>query len=211
MPGLLQFLETIEASKFRNILIGIESWLTLEYQHSAKWTVFREDVPSRLRQDIGTKKFMLTVIWGVDGFHIVDLMIPHRSFNSEHFVNHVMTPMIIKPFPQVRTPPPRRLHLHLDNYRVHLSKTTQQFTSENHTLHVPHPPYSRDLAPSDFWLFGRVKAALVGQRFEEPEELPEADAESLNEIQRLELKLAFSHWLERVRWVLANNGDWYHD
>jgi hypothetical protein len=83
--------------------------------------------------------------------------------------------------------------------------------SENHILHVPHPPYSLDIARSDFWLLGHVKTTLVVQRFEKPEECLEAVTEFLNEIQQSELELAFSHWLERVRWVLADNGDHYHD
>jgi hypothetical protein len=42
---------------------------------------------------------MFTVIWGVDGFHAVDLMISQRSFNSDYFVSHVLAPMIAKVFP----------------------------------------------------------------------------------------------------------------
>jgi len=30
---------------------------------------------------------------------------------------------------------------------------------------VPHPPYSPDLAPSDFWLFPKLKEMLKGQHF----------------------------------------------
>jgi len=30
---------------------------------------------------------------------------------------------------------------------------------------VPHPPYSPDLAPSDFWLFPKLKETLKGQHF----------------------------------------------
>jgi hypothetical protein len=52
---LLQLLETMEVSKFRNILTGDESWFTLGYEHSAKWNAFRADVPSWVIQDIGTK------------------------------------------------------------------------------------------------------------------------------------------------------------
>jgi hypothetical protein len=29
----------------------------------------------------------------------------------------------------------------------------------------PHPPYSPDLAPSDFYLFGKVKNLLTGKKF----------------------------------------------
>ena len=30
----------------------------------------------------------------------------------------------------------------------------------------PHPPYSPDLAPCDFWLFPKVKITMKGKRFE---------------------------------------------
>jgi hypothetical protein len=100
---------------------------------------------------------MLTVICGVDDLRAADLMTSQSRFNSEYFVNHAMAPMIAKAFPQRRTPRARQLHLQLDNCRVHSSKTTQQFMNENHILDVPHSPYSPDLAPADFWLFGHVK------------------------------------------------------
>jgi hypothetical protein len=54
--------------------------------------------------------------------------------------------------------------------------------TESHIERVSHPRYSPDLAPSDFWLFGHVKTALVGQTFDEPERLLKAITEFLNEI-----------------------------
>jgi hypothetical protein len=41
---------------------------------------------------------MLTVIWGVDGFHVVDLMTPQRSFDSQDFVDNIMVPLVEKVF-----------------------------------------------------------------------------------------------------------------
>jgi histone-lysine N-methyltransferase SETMAR len=119
--------------------------------------------------------------------------------------------MVAKGFPRGRIPHTRRLQLHLDNCRVHFSKATEQFITENHIGRVPHPPYSPDLAPSDFWLFGHVKTSLVGQIFDEPEQLLEAITEFLNEIQPPEVVAVFNHWVERVRWILENNGDYYHE
>jgi SpoVK/Ycf46/Vps4 family AAA+-type ATPase len=65
----------MDANKFRNILTGDESWFMLKCQHAVKWSLSREDVSGRVRQQIGTKTLMLTVIWGVDSFHVIDLMI----------------------------------------------------------------------------------------------------------------------------------------
>ena len=39
---------------------------------------------------------------------------------------------------------------------------------------VPHTPYSRDLAPCDFWLFPKLKEKLRGYRYETIEEMKEA-------------------------------------
>jgi histone-lysine N-methyltransferase SETMAR len=142
---------------------------------------------------------MLTVIWGVDGFHVVDLMTLQRSFNSEYFVSHVLTPTVAKLFPRGTIPHTRRLQLHLYKCRIHFSKATEQFITGNLIGHVPHPPYSPDLAPSDFWPFGHVNTSLVGQTFDEPEQPLGAITEFLNEIQLPEVVMVFSHWAERVR------------
>jgi histone-lysine N-methyltransferase SETMAR len=208
---LLPLLERMEASNFRNIVTGDESWFTLELQQSAKWSTSREDMPQRVRQQIGTRKFMLTVIWGVDGFHVVDLMTSQRSFDSQYFVDNIMVPLVEKVFPKGRNPHARRLHLHLDNCRVHFSRVAEQFVAQNHISRVPQPAYTPDLAPSDFWLFGHLKNSLAGRMFDDPEELLDGTTSFLEEVHPSELQVVFSHLVERVRWVLENNGDYYHE
>ena len=49
---------------------------------------------------------------------------------------------------------------------------------------LPHPPYSPDLAPSDYWLFADLKKMLQGKRFSSNEEViaeTEAYFESKND------------------------------
>jgi histone-lysine N-methyltransferase SETMAR len=154
---------------------------------------------------------MRTVIWGLNGFHIVDLMTSQRSFNSEFFLSYVLALMVAKSFPRGRIPHTRRLQLHLDNCRVHFSKVTEQFITENHIGRVRHPPHSPDLAPSEIWLFSHVKTSPAGQTSDEPEQMLEAITEFLNEIQPPEVVAVFSHWVEMMQWVFENNGDYYHD
>jgi hypothetical protein len=123
----------------------------------------------------------------------------------------VLTPMVAKVFPQGRIPHTGRLQLHFGNCRVYFSKVTEQFITDNHLGSVPHPPYSPNLAPSNFWLFGHVKTSLVGHTFDDPEQRLVAISEFLNEMQPPKVVAVFSHWVERVRWVLQNNGDDYHE
>jgi histone-lysine N-methyltransferase SETMAR len=53
--------------------------------------------------------------------------------------------------------------LHWDNAQVHTTATVADFLAAKRVKSVPHPPYSPDLAPADFFLFSKVKAELAGQ------------------------------------------------
>jgi hypothetical protein len=55
--------------------------------------------------------------------------------------------------------------------RLTLSVFTQQFLEEQKMAVMPHPPYSPDLAPCDFFLFQKMKLKLKGHRFDITEEI----------------------------------------
>jgi hypothetical protein len=59
-----------------------------------------------------------------------------------------------------------------------------------------HPPYSPDLAPSDFFLFGHVNGKLMGYRAETPSELRVRIRVVLAEIPRETLNAVFLEWME---------------
>jgi histone-lysine N-methyltransferase SETMAR len=53
--------------------------------------------------------------------------------------------------------------LHWDNAPVHTATSVVDFLVLKGVKTIPHPPYSPDLAPADFFLFPKVKAELAGQ------------------------------------------------
>ena len=69
---------------------------------------------------------------------------------------------------------PNRRHkvilLH-DNARPHTAKITKAKLQELGFEILSHPPYSPDLAPSDFHLFRSLANVLMGQIFEDEDEL----------------------------------------
>ena len=75
---------------------------------------------------------------------------------------------------------------------------------------APHPPYSPDLAPSDFFLFGHVKGQLSGQSFKTREALLEAIIEKINNIPYSMRWDVFNEWKHRCRWVFLRNGEYFH-
>jgi histone-lysine N-methyltransferase SETMAR len=60
---------------------------------------------------------------------------------------------------------PRGVLLHHDNARPHTVRATQQRIQELHWELIEHPPYSPDLTPSDFHLFGALKEIPWWQTF----------------------------------------------
>jgi histone-lysine N-methyltransferase SETMAR len=61
--------------------------------------------------------------------------------------------------------------LHHDNTPSHTSLVVQQFLAEKNIPVITQPPYSPDLAPSDFWLFPTLKMGLKGTRFATMEDI----------------------------------------
>jgi len=58
-----------------------------------------------------------------------------------------------------------------DNASCHKSIATMAKLHELRYELLPHPPYSPDLAPSDYWLFADLKRMLQGKRFGSNEEV----------------------------------------
>jgi hypothetical protein len=137
-------------------------------------------------------------------------MTSQRSFGSQYFVDNLMVSLLEKVFSKGRNPHARRPHLHLVNFRVHFSRVVGQFIAQKDISRVSQPAYRPDLAPSDFWLFGHLKNSLAGRMFDDLEELLDGITSFLEEVQPSKLHVVFSHWTERVSWVLENNEDYYH-
>ena len=70
---------------------------------------------------------------------------------------------------------------------------------------VPHPPYSPDLAPCDFWLFPKLR----GCRYETIEEMKEAVTKVIDTLTQDDFHGAFQKLLERYNKCIAARGDYF--
>ena len=68
---------------------------------------------------------------------------------------------------------------------------------------VPHPPYSPDLAPCDFWLFPKLR----GCRYETIDEVKEAVTKVIDTLTQEDFHGAFEKLLERYQKCIAAGGD----
>ena len=70
--------------------------------------------------------------------------------------------------------------LQQDNARVHTCKVAMDAVQRNWYELIPHPAYSPDLAPGDFFLFPNLKKDIRGLHFRSDEEVVTAVEEWVN-------------------------------
>jgi len=87
--------------------------------------------------------------------------------------------------------------LHHDNASAHRAVTTNEFLSKHNIPSLPHPPYSPDLAPCDFFLFPQLKKTMNGRRFDCVEDIQANATRQLRAITKRDYRRCFRQWQER--------------
>ena len=72
---------------------------------------------------------------------------------------------------------------------------------------VPQPPYSRDLAPCDFWLFPKLK----GCRYETTEGIKEAVTKVIDTLTQEGFHAAFQKLFERHNKCITAGWDYFEE
>jgi len=100
------------------------------------------------------------------------------------------------------------LHLPHDNAPAHAS-LIRSYLANHQTSVVPHPPYSPDLAPADFFLFLKLKTTLRRRRFQTIEEIQENAIRQLCAITESAFQEAFQQWKKRWERCIASRGGYF--
>ena len=74
---------------------------------------------------------------------------------------------------------------------------------------LDHPPYSPDLAPSDFGLFGTLKEKLRAYEIEGPEDLEQTTRQLLSGFDKDFFQSLFTAWIKRLEWVAEHDGEYF--
>jgi transposase len=80
-----------------------------------------------------------------------------KTITSNYYVNNCLNPVLKEIIKQRPTSGATNMKFLHDNARPHVTKEVISYLDEAGIKIVPHPPYSPDLAPSDFWLIDYVK------------------------------------------------------
>jgi histone-lysine N-methyltransferase SETMAR len=170
------------------------------------WIRSRDDVATKPKHHIQTTKFMWTIFWSPLGFPVVDTPATCAKMDSDCFIAHVLAQLKPGMFLDGRRPHAKRLTFHLDNCSVHTSGVSEVYLAEHSMIRLKHPPYSPDLAPSDFYLVPTVKERLKDIEMVDEEDLLNRLKEILNEIPRKGLDKVFRTWINWLMMVSGGDG-----
>jgi histone-lysine N-methyltransferase SETMAR len=109
---------------------------------------------------------MVTIAWTPLVFHFLSALPKGNTFDAECYRVNILTELLLLR-PRVVG---KKLMIRADNVRGHTARKYRAFCEENRLRLAVHPPYSPDLASSDFFLFRHSKHCLQGIPFPSPEE-----------------------------------------
>ena len=126
--------------------------------------------PKKARQSKSTHKLLMIPFFHSTGMICMHWLPTGQTVNKEYYVEVLRgfrkrflgkRPALFKS---------AQWHFHQDNAPVHNSILVTDYLTKTGIKTVPHPPYSPDLGPCDFWLFLKLR----GCRYETIDEMKEA-------------------------------------
>jgi hypothetical protein len=149
---------------------------------------------------------MVTIVWNPSSFHGVKALPKWSKFRAQYYTNNIL--VVVSDWRRLSGRTQQgKLWLHADSAPARRANVWTDHIKRNGRKRAPHPPYSPDLAPSEFFLFGDVKRKLIGYRAESESELVVRIRVILAEIPWDVLNAVFLEWMDRLQQCLETNGD----
>lgn len=138
---------------------------------------------------------------------MVDILPPNQTVTAQYYTE-LLDRLRIEIRAKRRGKLTKGIILLHDNARPHTARLTNQKINELGWEILDHPPYSPDLAPSDFFLFKNLKNFLRGEFYNEKEVL---ESEISNFFQQKPVEFyanAFEMFRTRLARCIANKGEY---
>ncbi len=183
----------------KSIITMDESWIytydPLSRAQSSEWLAPGEERPQIARNSCAYGKVLLVSFFDWKGLVHYE-MLRNRTVNTTRFLQILSN---LQEALAARRPR-RRNQLHMDNATPHNARDTKMKLLLARIRRVPHPPYSPDLSPNDFWFYPRLKRQLKGRYFRNLDELETAVHTEIGQIPAEEYrKCMLESW--PMRWA----------
>lgn len=194
------------------LVTGDEKWIQYDNNRRKRSWKLPGDIPEATpKAGLHPKKVLLSIWWDCKGVIFYSLLSSNKTINSELYCNQLdeLNRKIQKKRPSLANR--KGIVFHQDNARPHISKQTKQKLKELNWDLLNHPPYSPDLAPSDFYLFRSLENNLAGRRFTSLEEIQDQLSTFFNSKPAEFYNKGIQMLPDRWKQVIVNEGNYIID
>ena len=171
--GLLKRLRSKDKFLLRLVTVD-ETWVHYyepeNKTQSRQWVGPGSPRPKKFKTQPSAGKVMATVFWDTKGVILLDIL-PKKSTITGAYYANLLDQLRNAIREKRRGKLTKGVLLQQDNARVHTCKVAMDALERNGYELIPHPAYSPDLAPSDFFLFPNLKKDMRGRQFRSDEEV----------------------------------------
>ena len=176
---------------------------------SSQWKIPGSPRPTKARMQKSKLKMMLICFSDQEGIVHREFVPPAMTVNADSYCD-----VLRRLRENVRRKRPQKwrnqyLIIHRDNVPAHRSFKLSQFLAKNNMTVIPHPPYSPDLAPCDFFLFPKLKLRMKGRTFDTIEEIQEESQRVLDTIPKRDFQECFQAWQKRWDRCIHAKGEYF--
>lgn len=208
--SLLNRFRRMGNSAMLDITTGDETWIHYyepkRKQQNMVWIAEGEHPPQIAKRERTRDKVMYAIFFNGNG-PIAQIPVPSGSTVTGCLYSQSILPQVQLAYMEKHGS--STLRIHHDNAPAHRSAVVMEYLEENNIQLIPHPPYSPDLAPCDFWLFSRLKDHLRGNRYESRSQLGSAIYQYMKAIPVEDYRSCFQQWKNRLRRCVEVQGDYF--
>ncbi|UYV77660.1 hypothetical protein LAZ67_15001843 [Cordylochernes scorpioides] len=166
-------------------------------RQSSQWIERGESKPKKARFTKSKVKTLLVTFFYINGLVHHEFIPFGRTINQEVYLG--ITRRLRE---AVRLKRPERWQkddwiLHVDNARPRTAHVILQFLAKHSTIQIPHPPYSPDLAPNDFFFYPKLKMKLKGRKFDNVDMIQAKSKATLRNLSKSAFISCFDNWNKR--------------
>ena len=196
----------------RRIITGDEKWvLYVNVERKKQWLSPSQTPIPTPKAGLHPKKVLLCVWWDLEGVVHFELLDMNQTINAELYCQQLDRLKAAIDLKRPALANRRGVILQQDNARPHTAKLTRKKLKELGWEILPHPPYSPDIAPSDYYLFLSLQHFLSGKEFKNKEEVKSAITEFFDSKDKDFYRKGIEALPERWEAVIENDGNYIID
>jgi histone-lysine N-methyltransferase SETMAR len=186
-----------------------EKWVYYDNTSRKKsWSLSGECSQFVAKRGLTNKKVLLCVWWDIRGIVYLEFLKSGQTINSDVYCDQL--DKVDESLKQNRAALVNRkgVLFHQDNARPHVAENTRKKLEELGWDLMEHPPYSPDIAPSDFYLFRCLQNHLDGGKFNGSEEVKKEVQDFFNAKTPDFFKKGINKLVKRWQEVIEKNGEY---